>query len=123
MSTPLPQLVDSGFADALTYDAHRPSYPLHSVELMLDRLKVPNEARILEIGAGTGKLTEQLTARSSDHDICAVEPHYHMRQVLGQKALPRVRVLNGTAANIAVEDSWADAVVIAQVGLLRRGHV
>lgn len=118
MSADLPHLVASGFADAITYDAYRPSYPAASVKEMLKILKISDvpEARILEIGAGTGKLTEQLVAQEMSYQIVAVEPHVHMRQVLKPKTLQRVTILDETAANLdEVENSWADAVVIAQV--------
>ena len=120
MSTDLHNLVQSGFADAMTYDTHRPSYPLESVNLMLDKLGILNApgARILEIGAGTGKLTEQLVGYGESYDILAVEPHAPMRAVLEQKSLPGVRVVDATAANLGgVDDAWADAVVVAQVSL------
>ena len=72
----------------------------------------------LEIGAGTGKLTEQLKSHDRSYQIVAVEPHYHMRQVLNNKALPGVKVLNGTATNLAgIDEAWADGVVVAQVSL------
>ena len=74
--------------------------------------------RILEIGAGTGKLTEQLVAHEKSYEIIAVEPHAQMRRVLEAKALPGVKILNGTAMNLeGIEDAWADGVVVAQVSL------
>lgn len=118
MSTSLHNLVQSGFADATTYDTHRPSYPLESVDLMLNNLGILDApgARILEIGAGTGKLTEQLVGQEKSYNILAVEPHGPMRTVLERKSLPGVKVVDATAANLGgVENAWADAVVIAQV--------
>ena len=121
MSTGLHPLVQSGFVSAMTYDTYRPSYPVESVDRMLDTLGVFNmpKARILEIGAGTGKLTEQLVAHEKGYEIIAVEPHVHMRQVLDNKALSGVKVMNRTATNLeGVEEAWADAVVIAQVSFV-----
>ena len=118
MTAGLTRLVESGFANAMTYDTYRPSYPADCVNKMLDKLHILDlpKARILEIGAGTGKLTEQLVAREKSYEIIAVEPHAHMRQVLNDKALPGVKVLNGTAANLEeIEAGWADAIVVAQV--------
>ncbi len=114
----LARLVESGFTNAMTYDTYRPSYPAGSVQALLEKAKVADvaRARIVEIGAGTGKLTEQLATGNMPYEIIAVEPHVHMRQVLDKKALPGVRILNGTAASLgAVEDAWADAVIVAQV--------
>lgn len=102
MSAALGHLVESGFANAMTYDTHRPSYPAESVSKMLEKMKILDvpAARILEIGAGTGKLTEQLVAHKRSYELIAVEPHVQMRKVLDAKALPGVKVLNGTAANL-----------------------
>ena len=114
----LHRLVQDGFASAMTYDAYRPSYPVELVNKMLDKIGVSNapQARILEIGAGTGKLTEQLVNHERSFEIIAVEPHFHMRQLLDSKQLAGVKVLNCTAANLeGVEQGWADAVVVAQV--------
>ena len=120
MPASLHNLVQTGFADAMTYDAHRPSYPLKSVNLMLDKLEILDApgARILEIGAGTGKLTEQLVGQEKNYDILAVEPHAPMRAVLERKSLPGVKAVDAPAANLSgVEDAWADALVVAQVSL------
>lgn len=120
MSAALGHLVESGFANAITYDAHRPSYPAESLNKMLEEMKILDvaAARILEIGAGTGKLTEQLVAHERSYEIIAVEPHAQMRRVLNAKALPGVKVLNATAANLeGIEEAWADGVVVAQVSL------
>lgn len=83
----------------------------------LGTLNVPG-ARILEIGAGTGKLTEQLVGQDRRYDIIAIEPYVPMRKVLESKSLPGVKAVDGTATKLeGIEDGWADAVVIAQVSL------
>lgn len=118
MDNALGHLVENGFADAMTYDTYRPYYPADSVNRMLEELKIVDvaEARILDLGAGTGKLTEQLLLHDRSYEVIAVEPHMHMRQVLEKKALKGVRIVNGTAANLGgIEEDWADAVVVAQV--------
>ena len=118
MSDGLGHLVEEGFADALTYDTYRPYYPVDSLKQMLEKLKIIDVAgaRILDIGAGTGKLTEQLVNHDRSYDIIAVEPHIPMRQVLESKALKGVKIVDGTAANLeGIEEDWADAVVVAQV--------
>ena len=118
MSAILAPLVDNGFADATAYDTFRPSYPTLSIDKMLDRMSLLDNpgARIVEVGAGSGKLTEQLAAYEESYDIIAVEPHAHMREVLLSKRLTGVRVLNGTAEDLgAIEEAWADGVVVAQV--------
>jgi ubiquinone/menaquinone biosynthesis C-methylase UbiE len=117
----MPELVsrvETGFANAKNYDAYRPSYPEESVSALLEALKVLGvpEARILDLGAGTGKMTQQLVAREERYDIVAVDPHPQMLEVLIQKRLPGVKTMKGTASNMAkVSSEWADAVIVAQV--------
>ena len=72
-------------------------------------------AKIIDLAAGTGKLTEALAAREERYDILAVEPHDGMRDVLAAKALPRVKVVAGTAEAIPCADEAVDAVVVGQV--------
>ncbi|MCJ1397147.1 hypothetical protein MMC11_000339 [Xylographa trunciseda] len=113
-------VAESGFADATSYDTHRPSYPPDAVKPFLQHLDVENvlHARILDLAAGTGKFTEILARREEDYEIIAVEPHSGMREVLEKKGLKGVKVVDGTATEMPhVESGWADAVVVAQVGL------
>ena len=118
MSFTIADRAQSGFADATTYDTHRPSYPAESVDNLLDNLKVSNVpgARILEIAAGTGKFTTILANRPEGYEVVAVEPHAEMRQVLEKKTLKGIKIVAGTATSMdTVEDGWADAVIVAQV--------
>ncbi|MCJ1477947.1 hypothetical protein MMC13_006622 [Lambiella insularis] len=113
-------VAQSGFEDATSYDAYRPSYPSSAVSAFLQHLDIDNalNARIVDLAAGTGKFTELLAQREEDYDIIAVEPHVGMREVLEKKKLKTVKVVEGTATNMsAVEARWADSVVVAQVGL------
>lgn len=111
----------TSFSKSTAYDTHRPSYPLDAVQQLLEHLRVANVpgVRILDVGAGTGKLTEQLATRPEEYDIIAVEPHPDMRRVLAEKNLPRVQVRDGLADALPlteeeVKEGW-DAVVVAQV--------
>lgn len=108
-----------GFSGSAAYDQHRPSYPAESVENLLRELKVAGiqGARILDLGAGTGKFTELLAKRPEKFEIVAVEPHDDMRKTLADKNLTGVKTIKGFAESIdGVETGWADAVVVAQVG-------
>jgi SAM-dependent methyltransferase len=92
-------------ADA--YERARPGYP----DAAIDRL-VPEGARtVLDLGAGTGKLTRSLAARGLE--VVAVEPLAEMREQL-EAALPEVRAVEGTAEAIPLEDSSVDAITVAQ---------
>ncbi|KAI4273278.1 MAG: hypothetical protein LQ337_004748 [Flavoplaca oasis] len=105
-----------GFRNASSYDTHRPSYPLEVVDDLLAHLQVkdvPN-ARIVDLGAGTGKFTELLAARDENYHVVAVEPHEEMRKALSAKGLSTVDVLDGYANSMPVESQSVDAVVAAQ---------
>ena len=108
----------SGFFSALDYDTHRPSYPESAVSAFLSALKIAGVqgARIIDLGAGTGKFTEILAARGEGFEILAHEPHDGMREQLMRKRLKGVAVGSQSAENLGVEEQWADAVICAQVG-------
>jgi len=58
------------------YDAVRPGYPAELVDLALARVRLAPGSRVLEVGCGTGKLTELLAGRGLDVD--AVDPGANM---------------------------------------------
>lgn len=89
------------------YRRARPSYPDAAVRWLLP---APGR-RVLDLAAGTGKLTERLHALG--YDVTAVEPSDGMRAEL-HDAVPDVGALPGTAESIPVPDASMDAVVVAQ---------
>ncbi|RFU24487.1 hypothetical protein B7463_g11849, partial [Scytalidium lignicola] len=106
-----------GFQNATNYDKNRPSYPPEAVEKLLSSLNVANKknAKIIDLACGTGKFTVLLEARPEEYEIVAVEPHKAMRETLEAKNLgTKVKVLEGNAASIPLEDGWADACIAAQ---------
>ncbi|KAJ4061250.1 hypothetical protein NW756_001000 [Fusarium oxysporum] len=111
-------IATKGFDDALSYDAHRPSYPPAAVASLLGHLGLEGQSgrHILDLAAGTGKFTELLSARPEGYEIIAVEPLDSMRNTLAAKKLPKVDVRPGTAAEMKdVGDGWADGCIVAQV--------
>jgi SAM-dependent methyltransferase len=92
-------------ADA--YERGRPPYPPEAIDWLLPG----GAAHVLDLGAGTGKLTRQLTGRGLD--VTAVEPLEGMREQL-RRAVPGVRVLAGTAERVPLPDRSVDAVLVAQ---------
>ncbi|KAF2876109.1 S-adenosyl-L-methionine-dependent methyltransferase [Massariosphaeria phaeospora] len=106
----------SGFADAAAYDEHRPSYPPDAVTALLEAADVrgANGASIVDLAAGTGKLTELLAAREEGFNIVAVEPHQGMRDQLARKSLANVTVTDGLSTSIPAENDSVDAVFAAQ---------
>jgi ubiquinone/menaquinone biosynthesis C-methylase UbiE len=112
----LHQSAQNGFSDAASYDTHRPSYPAVAVDKFLGHLGLAKltGASVIDLAAGTGKLTQSLTARPEDFSILAVEPHEEMRGELERKSLPRVDARDGFAEKIPASDEWADSVVAGQ---------
>lgn len=109
----------TSFAASQAYDTHRPTYTPSILQFLLERLELSGKhgARIVDLAAGTGKLTEALAAREEQFEITAVEPHEGMREVLVGKKLPRVRVVEGTGERMeSVGDGSVDGVLVAQVG-------
>jgi len=66
---------------------------------------------VLDLGAGTGKLTRQLRDRGLD--VVAVEPSEGMREQLA-RAVPGAAVYAGSAEQIPLPDHSVDAVLVAQ---------
>jgi ubiquinone/menaquinone biosynthesis C-methylase UbiE len=113
----LPQASQEGFANASSYDKHRPSYPDESVQQLLTGLKISGQhgAKVVDLAAGTGKFTELLAKRGEAYDIVAIEPHDGMRGELERKNLPNVKTKKGSAAEIPLESRSVDALIAAQV--------
>jgi ubiquinone/menaquinone biosynthesis C-methylase UbiE len=94
-----------GVADA--YDRGRPSYPDAAVAWLVG----DHPVTVLELGAGTGKLTQRLVA--AGHDVHATEPDEAMLEIL-RRRLPDVRTSATGAEEIPVADQSVDVVVAAQ---------
>ena len=94
-------------AVAAAYERGRPPYPPQAIGWLLPG----GAADVLDLGAGTGKLTRQLAGRGLD--VTAVEPSEGMREQL-RRAVPGVRALAGTAERIPLPDRSVDAVLVAQ---------
>ena len=90
------------------YERARPSYPPQAVALLTRELHIGLGATVLDLGAGTGKLTRLLQPTGAT--LVAVEPVEAMRRHLA--ALGDVRVLEGTAEAIPLEDASIDSVVV-----------
>jgi SAM-dependent methyltransferase len=95
----------AGVADA--YERARPSYP----EDATIWLTGTDPARVVELGAGTGKLTSGLL--SAGHRVVATDPLEPMLQHLS-RSVPGAVPAIGRAEQIPVRSRWADVVVCAQ---------
>jgi ubiquinone/menaquinone biosynthesis C-methylase UbiE len=96
-------------ADA--YERGRPEYPDEAVAFMRERLRIAPGRTVLDLAAGTGKLTRALVP--SGASLIGVEPVPGMREAL-RASLPGMSVLDGTAEAIPIDDGSVDAVVVGQ---------
>lgn len=94
-------------AVADSYDRARPSYPREAVAWLVDS----SYAHVLELGAGTGKLTEQLHALG--HRVIATDPLEPMLRHLVAR-LPDTRAVLAVAEQIPMRARSVDVVVGAQ---------
>ena len=98
-------------ASAAAYAAHRPGYPGAALAWALAPAAGAGRLRVVDLGAGTGKLTRPLAALTAE--VVAVEPDRAMLAEL-RRAVPGVRAVAGRAEDIPLPDGWADAVLAGQ---------
>ena len=109
----IPAAAADGFgAGAQAYEAARPSYPSEAVACIVGRAGIGPATTVLDLAAGTGKLTRLLVPTGAD--VVAVEPVVAMRDVLRDACGDAVEVLDGTAEAIPLGDASVDAVTVAQ---------
>jgi ubiquinone/menaquinone biosynthesis C-methylase UbiE len=89
------------------YERGRPGY----AEAALDALGLPADSVVLDLAAGTGKLTRQLVPRFAR--LIAVEPLDGMRAQL-ERVVPGAEALVGTAESIPLDDDSVDVVFVAE---------
>ena len=106
---PVHRVASTGFAQSAdSYEQGRPEYPAAAVAWLSRRLCLGADRLVIDLAAGTGKLTRALVA--SGAEVVAIEPVAEMRALIG----PTIRVLEGTAEKIPLPDASADAVTVAQ---------
>jgi SAM-dependent methyltransferase len=89
------------------YERGRPGWPPEVVDLA----GLPSAATVLDLGAGTGKLTRLLVPAFGR--VVAVEPAEAMRRLL-VTLCPEAEALAGTGQEIPLPDTSVDAVFAAQ---------
>jgi SAM-dependent methyltransferase len=98
----------AGFASAAdVYERARPSYPPEAVDWLVAQTELGPGRTVVDIGAGTGKLTRLLLPTQAR--VLAVEPIAEMRSHIAG-----AEVLDGTAEAIPLPDGSADVVTVAQ---------
>jgi SAM-dependent methyltransferase len=96
---------------AAEYEQHRPDYPDEALRWAADRLGLGAGSRVLDVGAGTGKLTRGLVALG--FEVVAVEPGSPMLEQLRQ-AVPEAEAVEGPAEAIPLPDASVDAAFAGQ---------
>ena len=94
-----------GVAEA--YERGRPTYPAEAVSWLLGEQPLS----VLELGAGTGKLTRVIAKLG--HDVHATDPDPAMLQIL-EREVPGVRTAEAGAEDIPLGDASVDAVIAGQ---------
>lgn len=107
MDEQLQRLARSFGSVAEAYERGRPDYPREAVDWLVGR----RGATVLELGAGTGKLTAGLVA--AGHDVHATDPDATMLELLRER-VPGARASVTTAEEIPLGDRSVDVVVAAQ---------
>jgi SAM-dependent methyltransferase len=107
---PLHPLAENFASVADAYERGRPEYPRAAIGALTAELGLAPEARVLDLAAGTGKLTRALVAAGLD--VVAVEPQGPLRAALAG-SVGEERVLDGLAERIPLPDDSLDAVTVA----------
>jgi SAM-dependent methyltransferase len=107
--TGLDPAASAGFGRAVAaYERGRPGYPPAAVDFLAARLRLRPGRTVVDLAAGTGKLTRRLLATGAE--VVAVEPVAKMRASLPAAA----RAVEGTAEAMPLASASADAVAVAQ---------
>ncbi|MDX6399968.1 MAG: hypothetical protein QOF27_574 [Gaiellaceae bacterium] len=93
------------------YERARPEYPAEAVDWIAKRLDLRSGRTVLDLGAGTGKLTRALIPTGAR--VIAVEPGDAMRAEL-ERAVPAAVALRGSAESVPLGDDTVDAITVGQ---------
>lgn len=98
-------------SNAADYERSRPGYPAEAVACIVARAGLAPGRRVVDLAAGTGKLTRTLVPTGAE--VVAVEPVEAMRALL-ERTVPGVTAIDGTAEALPLDDASVDAVTVAQ---------
>jgi SAM-dependent methyltransferase len=95
---------------AAAYDEARPTFPADAIDWVLDRPLAADPLTVLDLGAGTGKLSA--VAAGLGHHVLAVDPSEQMLAYCAR--IDGVVTAAGTAESIPLGDAAVDAVIVGQ---------
>jgi ubiquinone/menaquinone biosynthesis C-methylase UbiE len=93
------------------YERARPEYPSEAIAWLAQQLDLREGRTVLDLGAGTGKLTRALVPTGAR--VIAIEPGEAMLGEL-RRVVPGVDAFVGAAEAIPLEDASVDAVTVGQ---------
>lgn len=96
---------------AEVYERARPEYPAEAIAWIADELDLSEGRTVLDLGAGTGKLTRALVPTGAH--VIAVEPGERMLAEL-RRAVPAAEALLGAAEAIPLTEHSVDAITVGQ---------
>ncbi len=96
---------------AASYERGRPDYPYAAVAFLAERLGLAPGKRVVDLGAGTGKLSRQLLGYGVT--VIAVEPVREMAEQLLER-VPGVEWVAATAEQMGLPSGTADALACGQ---------
>lgn len=96
------------------YRRFRPRYPAEIAAVLRRECGLDEDARIVDMAAGTGLLTEIFL--EAGFAVTAVEPNAEMRAACSELArkYPKLRVMEGTAEATGLQDASANLITVAQ---------
>ena len=100
---------------AAEYERYRPGYPPALFDLIAERLALPAEAAVVDLGAGTGKVARAAAARG--WRVTAVDPGSRMLEVLRTQALAEgldVTVVEAPAEQTGLPAAAFDAALAGE---------
>ncbi len=92
------------------YERGRPTYPDEIVDWLAERCGLEGDALVVDLGAGTGKLTRLLTPKAS---VVAIDPDPVMLSTL-RRQVPEARAICARAEAIPLSAGSVSAVTAAQ---------
>lgn len=87
----------------------KPSYPKEAIRLLRNVLGIISGKNVLDLAAGTGKLSESLL--DTNIQLKAIEPEEETRRIYAN-LFPQITLLNGEAESIPLPENSIDVVLL-----------